>query len=177
MPDDEQCLRREIALFRFRLVGDLPHFPAGSEALKALLQQRAEAEHRIPGSRRRSVNALLGEALRQAQHAPHVQELAGQLRQPVAVAVQALLEHGQHHHLPQLQAGPPHVGIDPCRRHGVLVGVRAGPLEQLVIAIQVLEASQNGGDVVTAAGVELDVGDGDLAQRHLGVLHASHGMF
>ena len=57
MPDDEQCLRREIALFRFRLVGDLPHLPAGSEALKALLQQRAEAEHRIPGSRRRSVAA------------------------------------------------------------------------------------------------------------------------
>ena len=62
MPDDEKCLRREIALFRFRLVGDLPHLPARSEALGAVLQQRAEAASGSPTARSPPSAVLLCES-------------------------------------------------------------------------------------------------------------------
>lgn len=55
MPDEDHDLRREVALFRFRLIGSLVHLPAGSDELAAGLRAIAAREHEIPGSRRRSV--------------------------------------------------------------------------------------------------------------------------
>ena len=48
-------LRREAALFRFRLIAPLLHLPEGSEERRRQLRQIAEREHEIPGSRRRRV--------------------------------------------------------------------------------------------------------------------------
>ena len=55
MPDENHDLRREVALFRFRLIGPLVHLPAGSQELAAGLRAIAASEHEIPGSRRPSV--------------------------------------------------------------------------------------------------------------------------
>ena len=55
MPDEDHDLRREVALFRFGLLGPLVHLPAGSEELAAGLRAIAAREHEIPGSRRRRV--------------------------------------------------------------------------------------------------------------------------
>ncbi len=55
MPAEDHDLRREVALFRFRLIGPLVHLPAGSGELAAGLRAIAASEHEIPGSRRRSV--------------------------------------------------------------------------------------------------------------------------
>ena len=55
MPDEDFDLRREVALFRFRLIAPLVHLPAGSDELAAELRAIANREHEIPGSRRRRV--------------------------------------------------------------------------------------------------------------------------
>ena len=55
MSDENHDLRREVALFRFRLLGPLVHLPAGSDELAAGLRQLAASEHEIPGSSRRRV--------------------------------------------------------------------------------------------------------------------------
>ena len=55
MPDEDFDLRREVALFRFRLSAPLVHLPAGSDELAAELRASAAREHEIPGSRRRRV--------------------------------------------------------------------------------------------------------------------------
>ena len=48
VPDDH--LRREIALFRYRIIADLLLLPPGSPGIGAKLQAKAEQEHTIPGS-------------------------------------------------------------------------------------------------------------------------------
>ncbi len=55
MPDEDKDLRREVALFRFRLIGPLVHLPAGSDELAAGLRAIAAREHESPASRRRRV--------------------------------------------------------------------------------------------------------------------------
>lgn len=47
--------RREVALFRFGLIGPLLHLPEGSQQRRELVRQIVEREHEIPGSRRRRV--------------------------------------------------------------------------------------------------------------------------
>ena len=115
---------------------------------------------------------LLAELLRHAQHAPHVKVLAGQLRQAVIVAVEALLDQGRHQHLPQVEAGTADRGVDAGR--GPLAGVAVLALRQqqvlraqleellaqLVIASEVLDALEDGRNIVAAVGVNVDVGDG-----------------
>ena len=55
MPDEDNDLRSEVALFRFRLIGALLHLPPGSDELAAGLRKLAASEHEIPGRRRRRV--------------------------------------------------------------------------------------------------------------------------
>ena len=55
MSDEDADLRREVALFRFRLIAPLVHLPAGSDELAAGLRAIAAREHEIPSSRRRRV--------------------------------------------------------------------------------------------------------------------------
>ena len=47
--------RRAIALFRYGLIADLIHLPAGSPGLYARLREKASADHTIPGSNRTRV--------------------------------------------------------------------------------------------------------------------------
>ena len=54
VPDD---LRREIALFRYRIIADLLLLPPGSPGIGAKLQAKAEQEHTIPGTQRTRVAA------------------------------------------------------------------------------------------------------------------------
>ena len=44
--------RQAIALFRYRLIADLIHLPAGSRGLYAWLREKAAADYSIPGSKR-----------------------------------------------------------------------------------------------------------------------------
>ena len=44
--------RQAIALFRYGLIADLIHLPAGSRGLYARLREKAAADHSIPGSPR-----------------------------------------------------------------------------------------------------------------------------
>ena len=46
-----------VALFRYGLIADLLHLPAGHRRLQALLREKAEREYEIPGSARRHVAA------------------------------------------------------------------------------------------------------------------------
>ena len=55
VPDDH--LRREIALFRYRIIADLLLLPPGSPGIGAKLQAKAEQEHTIPGTQRTRVAA------------------------------------------------------------------------------------------------------------------------
>ena len=55
VPDDH--LRREIALFRYRIIADLLLLPPGSPGIGALLQAKAEHQHTIPGTHRIRVAA------------------------------------------------------------------------------------------------------------------------
>ena len=54
MPNDDKDRREAVALFRFRLIAPALHLPPGPERVAAL-QQIADREHAIPGSRRRQV--------------------------------------------------------------------------------------------------------------------------
>lgn len=56
MPEKPQNdLRQEVALFRFRLLGELVHLEPGSAELAEGLREIAARRHRIPGSRRRRI--------------------------------------------------------------------------------------------------------------------------
>ena len=55
VPDDH--LRREIALFRYRIIADLLLLPPGSAGIGAMLQAKAEQQHTIPGTQRTRVAA------------------------------------------------------------------------------------------------------------------------
>ena len=55
VPDDH--LRREIALFRYRIIADLLLLPPGSPGIGALLQAKAKQQHTIPGTQRTRVAA------------------------------------------------------------------------------------------------------------------------
>ena len=44
--------RKAIALFRYGLIADLIHLPAGSRGLYARLREKAAADYSIPGSNR-----------------------------------------------------------------------------------------------------------------------------
>ena len=78
-------------------------------------QQRHIAHHRpIRKLRRR-------EDIAQTQHASHIEMLAGQLVQPVVIAVQRLLQNRQHQNAPKTHARAPHIGID-------LLAVPLGPV-------------------------------------------------
>ena len=55
VPDDH--LRREIALFRYRIIADLLLLPSGSAGIGAMMQAKAEQEHTIPGTQRTRVAA------------------------------------------------------------------------------------------------------------------------
>ena len=55
VPDDP--LRREIALFRYRIIADLLLLPSGSDGIGAMMQAKAEQEHTIPGTQRTRVAA------------------------------------------------------------------------------------------------------------------------
>ena len=50
-------------------------------------------------------------------------------------------------------------------------------LAQRLVAVDVLDALEDGGDIVAAAGIDFDFRDGDLAQRDVGVMHDFHGSF
>ncbi len=65
MPDEDNDLRSEVALFRFRLIGALLHLPPGSDELAAGLRKLAASEHEIPGRRRRVARSTLCAGLRQ----------------------------------------------------------------------------------------------------------------
>lgn len=51
----DETLRQEIALFRYGVIADLVHRPAGQKGLYALLRQKASGEYKIPGSLRSRV--------------------------------------------------------------------------------------------------------------------------
>ena len=55
VPDDPP--RREIALFRYRIIADLLLLPSGSAGIGAMMQAKAEQEHTIPGTQRTRVAA------------------------------------------------------------------------------------------------------------------------
>ena len=113
--------------------------------------------------------------------------LVGQLRQAVEVAVNALLEQGQHENVPQLHAGTAPRRVELGRWLLARVAAGVGRLQQVLleqvedaltqpaVAVDVLDALQHGGDIVAAAGVDLDVLDGDLAEGGLEVMDDSHG--
>ena len=52
MKDDAKTHNDEVALFRFGVIGDLVHLPPGTKGLQARLEEKAEIDYRIPGSRR-----------------------------------------------------------------------------------------------------------------------------
>ena len=54
MPEDTPDPRQAVALFRFRLIAPALHLPPGPQRAAAL-QEVADREHKIPGSRRRQV--------------------------------------------------------------------------------------------------------------------------
>ena len=54
MPEDTPDARQAVALFRFRLIAPALHLPPGPQRAAAL-QEVADREHKIPGSRRRQV--------------------------------------------------------------------------------------------------------------------------
>ena len=53
----EEELRRDVALFRYRLIGDLAQLPPGTPGLKAQLRAKAEQQYTIPGTLRTRVAA------------------------------------------------------------------------------------------------------------------------
>ena len=128
-----------------------------------------------------------------AQHAAHVGVLISQVVQTVVVAVDALLEQAEHQDPPQFHAGPTDIRVDPRHRRAILrlrsvtlggalargeqVLLQQGedPLPQRMVAPDVLDALQHGRDIVAAAGVELDVFDGGLAEHHRGIENGSQG--
>lgn len=52
MKDDAKTHNDEVALFRYGVIGDLVHLPPGTKGLQARLEEKAEIDYRIPGSRR-----------------------------------------------------------------------------------------------------------------------------
>ena len=50
--DDAKTHNDEVALFRYGVIGDLVHLPPGTKGLQARLEEKAEIDYRIPGSRR-----------------------------------------------------------------------------------------------------------------------------
>ena len=128
----------------------------------------------------------VAERVRQAQHAPHVEVLVRQFRQAVEIAIDALLEQGQHEDAPQLHAGTAQRGIELAvsgvgggagRLQEVLLQQGEEAFADLEVAIDVLDALEDGRDIVATAGVDLDVLDGDLVKGGLVVLDDSHGYF
>jgi transposase InsO family protein len=57
MHDPDEDHRQAVALFRYGLIADLVHLPAGSPGITARLQAKAAADYAIPGSRRRRIAA------------------------------------------------------------------------------------------------------------------------
>ena len=55
MAGKDKELRRDVALFRFRVIGEIVSLPPGSPGIGALLRQQAAREWDIPGSARRRV--------------------------------------------------------------------------------------------------------------------------
>ena len=55
MADKDKDLRHEVALFRFRVIGEVVARPPGSPGIGALLEELAAREWDIPGSNRRRV--------------------------------------------------------------------------------------------------------------------------
>ncbi len=66
MNDDEEAQRREVALFRYRLIADLAHQPPGAAGIGEQLRAKAAQTYDIPGTLRTSVAA---ETLRDWLHA------------------------------------------------------------------------------------------------------------
>ena len=56
VPDDPS--RREIALFRYRIIADLLLLPSGSAGIGAMMQAKAAQEYAIPGACPPSAPAL-----------------------------------------------------------------------------------------------------------------------
>ena len=55
MPDTENDLRRQVALFRYGVIAELLSLPAGSAERRAAMRAKAERAYVIPGSRRTRV--------------------------------------------------------------------------------------------------------------------------
>ncbi len=66
MNDAEEAQRREVALFRYRLIADLAHQPPGAAGIGEQLRAKAAQTYDIPGTPRTSVAA---ETLRDWLHA------------------------------------------------------------------------------------------------------------
>lgn len=54
-PDEAEELRKRIALFRYGVIADLIHLPAGQRGLYRLLDEKASRDHEIPGTLRRRI--------------------------------------------------------------------------------------------------------------------------
>ena len=131
----------------------------------------------------------LAEGARQAHDAAHVDVLVGEFGEAVEIAVEGLLEQGQHEHDPQRHAGAAEGGVD-LGRGGLLLRVggvgaveevlleqREDLLAQRDVAVEVLDSLEGGGDVVAAGGVDLDLLDGDFAEGKLVGKDDAHGAF
>ena len=57
MKDPDHDLRQEVALFRYGVIADLLHLPAGAKGVGRLLREKSERSWIIPGSDRRHVAA------------------------------------------------------------------------------------------------------------------------
>ena len=131
----------------------------------------------------------VAEGARQTHDAADVQMLAGQFGQAVEVALEALLEQGQHEHDPQRQAGAAQAGIELGGRvllllvgtvdalQQVVLEQREDPLTQGQVGVEVLDALEDGRDIVAAAGIDFDLLDRHLVEGKLLGVDDSHGAF
>ncbi len=108
-----------------------------------------------------------------AQKAAQRPVLVHQLVQAVPIAAQPLHHHAHHQDPPHLHPRAPDRAVDPGK--DVLLEKREQPLARVLIAVEVLKALQECGDVVPGLQVEIDVLDADPAQFHLWIADMSHG--
>lgn len=57
---EDRDLRRQVALFQFRLIAPLVHLPTDSDELAAVLRIVSAREHEIPAARRIQVRSRTG---------------------------------------------------------------------------------------------------------------------
>jgi len=146
--------------------------PACHNELVDLIEQLGREQTNVVFEALQAVQVFIKGAV--AEHFTQGVVLVDEFEQTVVVAIEVQANDTANQDAPQGHAGAPGGFVDAGRY--VFFQQGKDVVAQGLGGVDVLQATQNFGDVVTRFEVEADVGDIDFTDEHLLILEDAHGL-